>query len=54
MTKEVYSSLLAIQAYLYREEEKHWKENGMKKNHIFNDVRRVSDWLDEVAKEMEA
>ena len=45
MDEEVKRSLLDVIEYLYSEEKRHYEESGKPKNHIFNDVRRVDDWL---------
>jgi hypothetical protein len=43
--KQIVESIQSLVDYLYEDEEKDW-EGEKSKNHIFNDVRAVSVWLD--------
>jgi len=53
MNAQTYRSVLAILAYLMPEERRHWEEDGKPKNHIYHHVRRLMEWVDEVAKDYE-
>jgi hypothetical protein len=51
MDGTTYSSLLAILDYLYADEEKHWMESGEPETgHIFNDITKVTKWLNAARK----
>ncbi len=53
LDEKTYRSVLAILAYLMREEHRHWEESGKPKSHIYHHVRRLVQLADEVAKEYE-
>jgi hypothetical protein len=50
MDEKTYKSLLNILDYL-KDEKRDWEENGKPENHIYNDIQRLSNWADEVAKD---
>ena len=45
ITPEVRRSLEELIDYLSEDERKDWEASGRPAAHIFNDVKRVSDWL---------
>lgn len=46
MNKETLQSLNSIINYLYTDEYKNWEESNFPKEHIFNDIKAVSEWAD--------
>jgi hypothetical protein len=46
MYQKTYDALKSVVDYLYHDEEKHWKEAGRPKNHIFRDVFQLNGLLD--------
>jgi len=47
MNSETIESLRQILDYLHDDEKRNWEEAGRPKDsHIFNDIVRVTEWLD--------
>ena len=44
---EVYASLCTLVEYLYDDEERHWEADGRPARHVFHDIKRVAEWLDQ-------
>jgi hypothetical protein len=44
MPDETLQSLLRVLDYILPDEMKHWDGNNRPHNHIFPDIKRVSDW----------
>ncbi len=46
MDEKTKKSLTEIINYLYRDEKKHHEESEGDEHHIFTDIQRVAEWLD--------
>jgi len=46
MNSETIESLRQILDYLHDDEERNWQEMEMPEDHIYNDIVRVTKWLD--------
>lgn len=51
MDRKVYASLRRVVNYLHADERKHWEESGNPKEHIYYDIHRLAEWLDDNSRE---
>ncbi len=49
MTIKTYRSLYVMLEYLENEEKKHYEESGQPESHIYRDIERVREWLDDIS-----